>query len=219
MINERGGRIEMTTDELAELFMAHLYDLAEAAPHPNFLFSVNDFAPKLGITDREELQKAINFLGDKGFVILASMDMFGGISAGITMEGSVFVEKGGETGVINQYRKDPQTFVKTLPELLSPAVALETTEAAGEEKQGPLFASRAVKAILADMEDILERDNTVAAEAKKDLLSDLATLRIQMERNVKDKRIIDAVLGNLSCIPSIAPLVTGLNSIVNANLR
>jgi hypothetical protein len=219
VINERGGRIEMTTDELAELFMAHLYDLAEAAPHPNFLFSVNDFAPKLGITDREELQKAINSLGDRGFIILASMDMFGGISAGITMEGSVFVEKGGETGIIKQYRKDPQSFVRTPPELLSPVVALETRETESEEKQGPFFASRAVNAILIDMEDILERDNTVAAEAKKDLLSDLATLRIQMERNVKDKRIIDAVLGNLSCIPSIAPLVTGLNSIVEATFR
>jgi hypothetical protein len=219
VINERGGRIEMTTDELAELFMAHLYDLAEAAPHPNFLFSVNDFAPKLGITDREELQKAINFLGDRGLIILASMDMFGGISAGITMEGSVFVEKGGETGIIKQYRKDPQTFAKNFPELLSPAVARETKETVNEEKQGPFFASRAVDAILTDMEDILERDNTVAAEAKKDLLSDLATLRIQMERNVKDRRIIDAVLGNLSCIPSIAPLVTGLNSIVEATFR
>src|SRR4030042_4118934 len=141
----------MTTDELAELFLAHLSDLAEAAPHPNFLFSVNDFAPKLGITYREELQKAINSLGDRGFIILASMDMFGGISAGITMEGSVFVEKGGETGVINQYRKAPQTFVRNPPELLSPAVARETTETASEEKQGPLFARRAVKAILADM--------------------------------------------------------------------
>ena len=59
----------------------------------------------------------------------------------------------------------------------------------------------------------------MAAEAKNDLLSDLATLKIQMERNVKDKRIIDAVLGNLSCIPSIAPLVTGLNSIVEATFR
>lgn len=209
----------MTTDELAELFLAHLYDLAEAAPHPNFLFSVNDFAPKLGITDREELQKAINSLGDRGLIILASLDMFGGISAGITMEGSVFVEKGGETGIIKQYRKDPQISAKTLSEPFSSAVARQRTETVNEEKQSPLFASRAVEAILADMEDILERDNTVTAEAKKDLLSDLATLKIQMGRNVKDRRIIDAVLGNLSGIPSIAPLVTGLNSIVEATFR
>ena len=207
----------MTTEELAELFLAHVYDLAEAAPHPNFLFSVNDFAPRSGITDREELQKAITLLGDRGLVILASMDMYGGISAGITMEGSVFVEKGGETGVIQQYRKDPQSFVITPPERPSTTVARETAETVREEKQEPLFASRAVEAILADMNDILERDITVAAEAKKDLSSDLATLKIQLGRNVKDRRIIDAVLGNLSAVPSIAPLAAAIRGIVQSS--
>ncbi len=103
----------MTTEELAELFLGHLYELAEEAPHPNFLFSVNDFAPKVGLTDREELKKAINYLGDRGFVIVASFDMFGGVSAGITIEGSIFVEKGGETGIIERYRKIPQPFAGT----------------------------------------------------------------------------------------------------------
>ena len=88
-----------------------------------------------------------------------------------------------------------------------------------EEKQSPFFARRAVETILEDIEDVLERDDTVAAEAKKDLLSDLATLKIQMERNVKNRQIVNVVLGNLSSIPSIAPLVTGLNYIVEAYFR
>jgi hypothetical protein len=209
----------MTTEELAELFLAHLYELADEAPHPNFLFSVNDFVPKLGITDREEVQKAINYLGDRGFIILASFDMFGGISAGITIEGSIFVEKGGETGIIEQYRKTPQTFVRTPSEPSLPAIDRERTETVNEEKQSPFFARRAVEAILEDIEDVLERDDTVAAEAKKDLLSDLVTLKIQMERNVKNRQIVNVVLGNLSSIPSIAPLVTGLNYIVEAYFR
>ena len=208
----------MTTEELAELFLAHVYDLAEAAPHPNFLFSVNDFAPSLGITDREELQKAINLLGDRGLIILASMDMYGGVSAGITMEGSSFVEKGGETGVIKQYRKDPQRFVKTPSAPLLAGVAPETVETESEERRASLFASRTVEAILADMNDILERDDTVPAEMKKDLLSDLATLKIQMGRTVKDRRIIDAVLGNLAAIPSIAPLAAAIRGIIESNL-
>jgi hypothetical protein len=209
----------MTTEELAELFLAHLYELADEAPHPNFLFSVNDFAPKLGLTDREELQKAINYLGDRGFIILASFDMFGGISAGITIEGSIFVEKGGETGIIEQYRKIPQSFVRTPSELPLPAMDRERSEAVNEEKQSPFFARCSVEAILKNIEDILERDDTMAAEAKKDLLSDLATLKIQMERNVKNRQIISVVLSNLSSIPSIAPLVTGLNCIVEAYFR
>ena len=208
----------MTTEELAELFLAHVYDLAEAAPHPNFLFSVNDFAPSLGITDREELQKAINLLGDRGLIILASMDMYGGVSAGITMEGSSFVEKGGETGVIKQYRKDPQRLVKTPSAPFLAGVAPETVETESEERRASLFASRTVEAILADMNDILERDDTVPAETKKDLLSDLATLKIQMGRTVKDRRIIDAVLGNLAAIPSIAPLAAAIRGIIESNL-
>jgi len=48
---------------------------------------VNDFVPRFGITDREEIEKAIHYLGDRGFIILASFDMLGGISAGITIEG------------------------------------------------------------------------------------------------------------------------------------
>jgi hypothetical protein len=209
----------MTTEELAELFLAHLYELADEAPHPNFLFSVNDFAPKLGLTDREELQKAINYLGDRGFIILASFDMFGGISTGITIEGSIFVEKGGETGIIEQYRKIPQSFVRTPSESLLPAMDRERSEAVNEEKQSPFFARCSVEAILKDIEDVLERDDTVAAEAKKDLLSDLATLKIQMERNVKNRQIVNVVLDNLLSIPSIAPLVTGLNCIVEATFR
>ena len=209
----------MTTEELAELFLAHVYDLAEAAPHPNFLFSVNDFAPSLGITDREELQKAINLLGDKGLIILASMDMYGGVSAGITMEGSSFVEKGGETGVIKQYRKDPQRLVKTPSAPLLAGVVPETVETESEERRASLFASRTVEAILADMNDILERDDTVSAETKKDLLSDLATLKIQMGRTVKDRRIIDAVLGNMSAVPSIAPLAAAIRGIIEAGFK
>ena len=209
----------MTTEELAKLFLAHLYELADEAPHPNFLFSVNDFVPKLGITDRKEVQKAINYLGDGGFIILASFDMLGGISAGITIEGSIFVEKGGETGVIEQYRKNPQPLARTPSEPSPPPIHQVSTETVTEEKQSPFFARRGVEAILEDIEDILERDDTVAADDKKDLLSDLATLKIQMGRNVKSRQIIDVVLGNLSNIPSIAPLVTGLNHIVETYFR
>ena len=176
----------MTTEELAELFLAHLYDLAEEAPHPNFLFSVNDFTPKLGITDREEIQKALDYLGDRGFIILASFDMFGGISAGMTMEGSIFVEKGGETGVIERYRRTPQTFAGIPSEPPLPEIDRESTETVNKGKQNSFFARRSVEAILEDIKDVLEKNDTVADEARKDLLSDIATLKIQMGRSVKE---------------------------------
>lgn len=208
----------MTTEEIAELFLAHLYELAEEAPHPNFLFSVNDFMPKLGMIDREEVQKALNYLGDRGLVILASFDMVGGISAGITMEGSVFVEKGGETGVIKQYRKPSPASTKNRCSPPSLPMDQEKTRTANGG-QTTLFARRAVEAILEDIEDTLNRDDTVTADAKKDLLSDLATIKIQIERNVRSRQIVDVVLDNLSGIASIIPLVTGLKHIIEIYFR
>ncbi len=211
----------MSTEELAELFLTYLYDLSEAARHPNFLFSVNDFAPRMGITDREQLLNAVNLLESRGFIFLASYDAWGGISAAITMDGAVFVEKGGGTGIIARYREDPQAFVCEAPAEQAPVVPPPITEPikmASEEKE-PFFAGRAIEAILADMEDILERDNSVGVETKRDVLSDLATLRIQLERNVKNKAVIDAILNDLVGVPSIAPLVTGLRCIVEAYFR
>jgi hypothetical protein len=203
----------MTTEELAELFLAHLYELAEEAPHPNFLFSVNDFAPKLGITDKGELQKAIEYLENKGFVILASFDMYGGISAGITAEGSIFVESGGETGMIKKYRKPPKTPIRT-PSQPSPLpIDRGRTGPANVAERDSFFARPAVEAILEDIEDAIQRDDALAGEARKDLLSDLATLKIQMERNVTNMQIVNSVLSNLSTVPSVAPLVTGLKCI------
>jgi hypothetical protein len=112
----------MTTEELAELFMVSLYDMAEAAPHPYFLFTMNDFAPRMGITDMADVRRALRFLEEKGLIFLASTDAWGGISAGITVDGSQFVENGGETGIIARYREDPAAFIAQVqpaaPELL-----------------------------------------------------------------------------------------------------
>lgn len=208
----------MSIEELAELFLVHLYELAEAAPHPNFLFSANDFAPRFGVTDVAELQKALQYLGDRGFIILASLDAMGGISAGITIEGSVFVENGGETGIIERYHREPGTFVQPLSESMPP-VEPEIQRIRVPEQEGTVYAGRAIDAILADIEEMLERDPYVIAETKNDVLSDLATLRIQIERNVKNRAVIGAMLESLAAIQSIAPLVTALNCIVMAYFK
>ncbi len=209
----------MTTAELGELFLAHLYDLAEAAPHPNFLFMVNDFASTMGISDREELQKAVNFLSDRGLIISAALDMWGGISAAITMEGSVFVEEGGETGIIAHYRQDPQAFRRELPAgpPSAPAPPIKAkVESGGTHGVGA--GGRAVEAILADIEEVLERDAATDPEVVRDAFDDLATLKIQMGRNVKNRQVIEALLDNLGAIPSIAPLAAGLRAIIGAYL-
>ncbi len=208
----------MTTEELAELFLAHLYDLAEAAPHPNFLFSVNDFAPRYGVTDVRGLQAALHYLGDRGLIILASIDMTSGISAGITMEGSVFVERGGETGIIKKYRRNPTDFFIDTPEPAADVSPVHHAPPSPPPERRRFVPGRALDALLLDIEEFLDNDDTLTEEIKKDLRSDIATLKIQISRNIKNKAVIEALLSDLSRVPSIAPLVTGLNCIVDAYL-
>ena len=211
----------MTTEELAELFLAHLYDLAEASPHPNFLFTVNDFAPMFGISDRHALQEAMDLLGDRGLVINAAMDMMGGISAAITMEGSVFVEEGGMTGIIGRYREDRGAFISSEPfEAPSAPSGLSEPSApfqppAGQPEAASFSAGGAVEAIIADMARILERGAGVGDEERKDAMADLAALKIQLSRSAANARVVEALIDGLCRVGPIAPLAAALRSIVS----
>ena len=210
----------MTKEELAELFLARLNELAEAAPHPNFLFFVNDFVPMFGITDRQELQEAINFLGDEGLIISAAMDMLGGISAAITMEGSIYVEKGGKTGIIGRYQENPGAFIVT--------TAMEAALSGPEEPSGPSqpppgrpeasppAAGRAAEAIIADMAEILERDPAIGDAERNDAIADLAALKLQLSRSATNTTVVEALMDGLCRLGPIAPLASALRSIVKS---
>jgi hypothetical protein len=210
----------MTTEELAELFLCHLYDLAEAAPHPNFLFSVNDFAPSYGVTDVEELQRAINYLGDKGLVILAGFDVFGGVSAGITMEGSVFVETGGETGIIARYRAAPGRFIFESPTpLQSTTVQIDNPAPAAATMVPPLTCERSITALLLDLEESLKNDRNLAPGMQEDSFADIAALRAQLTRRTRNPEIIKALLSSLSKAVSATSLVKALACLVDPYLE
>ncbi len=199
----------MTTEELAELFLVSLNDVAEAAPHPYFLFSMNQFAPQLGVSDMAELRRALGLLEERGFIYCASTDAWGGISAGITPEGSVFVEQGGKTGIIERFRKDPSSVViKTEPPQPLPYNPEPTvSRPASEEPSAPAPGEGMLEAILAEMVSAVEGESALEPSARGDLLSDIETLKIQLAKRKKDTAIITAVLSNLSQVPAVAPLV------------
>ena len=207
----------MTTEELAELFLASLYDMAEAAPHPYFLFSMNEFAPRMGISDITELRKALSLLEDRGFVYLASTDAWGGVSAGITMEGSVFVEKGGETGIIERFRKDPSSIgISQQPAapLLPSQTASEQPAPLESSPQSPISGPDVSEAmldamldsILSEMSTAVRNEAGLEPSAREDLFADIETLKIQLSKRSKNQAIIIAILDNLAGVPSLAPL-------------
>ena len=166
-----------------------------------------------------ELQNALHYLGDRGLIIVATVDIGSGISAGITMDGCVFVEKGGETGIIEKYRENPEAFLTEVPEILGEPVPIQPPPAPSSPRPGQFYPNHAFEGLLVDIEDFLDRDPSLTDEIRRDLASDVATLKIQVSRNVKNKPVIKALLGNLSSVPPIAPLVRALNSIVDAYIE
>jgi hypothetical protein len=197
----------MTTEELAELFMVSLYDVAEAAPHPYFLFTMNEFAPRIGISDMSELRKAISFLEEKGLIYLASTDAWGGISAGITMEGSVFVEHGGDTGIIERFRTDPSSVgIKPQPPQPSPAPPEVSPDPLPPKRPAEAPTEGMLDAVLAEMVTAVENEATLEFSVRKDLLSDVEALRIQLAKKTRNYSIIMAILDNLANVAALAPL-------------
>jgi hypothetical protein len=222
----------MTTQELSELFLTALYDLAEAAPHPNFLFNMNEFAPAVGLSDFAELARAVSLLESKGLVYLSSFDTMGGVSAGITPDGSEFVEKGGETGIIAEFRKEPLRFypgvnsdvpaarlmeesiIKDMaPEWMSQQNQMQEKSRPLEPPARPSPAARtgvdpAMDGLLLAVSILIEKDTTLTKAGRDDLLKDVEALRIQVQRNALNKDVVISLLDSLSTMQSLVPLLT-----------
>lgn len=225
----------MTTQELAELFLTALYDLAEAAPHPNFLFNMNEFVTAIGIADFAELAQAVQHLESKGLIYLSSFDAMGGVSAGISPDGQQFVEEGGETGIIAEYRKNPRSFYQgaqstaptstTAPSMEHPIIKDMGPEWMQQENQPhvkrqapepapcPSSSARtgidsAVDGLLLAVSILIERDTSLPKERRDDLLKDVETLKIQVQRNTLNKDVVMALLDSLATMESLIPLLT-----------
>lgn len=225
----------MTTQELAELFLAALYDLAEAAPHPNFLFSMNDFAPAVGISDFNELIRAVELLESRGFIYLSSFDAMGGVSALISPDGQQFVEQDGETGIIPKYRKNPRDFYTGTQEV-GPAGAAPSIEhpiimdmgVEGRPHQNQTYESPravenapsslpptaprtgvdpAVEGLLLAVTILIEKDKGLTKANRDDLLKDVETLRIQVQKNTLNKELVAALLDSLAAVETVVPLL------------
>ncbi|MDR2019054.1 MAG: hypothetical protein LBQ00_09395 [Syntrophobacterales bacterium] len=215
----------MTTDELAELLLAYLYDKAEAEAHNFFFFPLVDFATAAGITDHVELRKIAEGLEELGLVML-SQDMLGQISALINLEGNSYVEDGGKTGIIGKYRENPEVFVKEndvpawlnapnieLAEFTPPAMEAPAGEYGLGATEKSSMDPRIRDLILQIIKIILD-DTSIDDVTRADMLRDAETLNIQLAKTSRNKTIIDALLVALSSMPSAVYSVAQLTTYI-----
>ena len=218
----------MTRDELTELLLAYLYDRAEGEAHSFFFFPLEEFAVAAGITDPAELLQAAHDLEAGGFVML-SQDLLGQVSAFINLEGTCYVEAGGETGIIAKYRENPEAFIKPqdgLPSWLTQGeMTFETAEftpppieeglpAHGLGATDQSSVSEGIRHGIVDIINAILEDPSLDDVTRSDLLRDAETLNIQLAKTVKNQTVIETLLRELSLIPSLAYYVTQLSSYV-----
>lgn len=205
----------MNTSELAELFLTSLYDLAESEGHTK-LFHLNDFATKIGVYDIGKITKAANILESRGLIYPVSYQVGGGVSASISGEGCLFVERGGETGIIQKYRQNPDTFIVKIDQSTNIHGNISHSSIAmhSQSVTQAVTINNDIQSIISTIADTLKADASLNAQDREDLLHDIETLNIQLAKNKKDRSFIDGILSNLSNVSSIASLVLQLGGLI-----
>lgn len=196
----------MDDTTLAELLLVSLYDLAAEQPHTYFFFSLDEIGSRLGATDMGKMMKAVQILEGKGLAML-SVGPWSALSAMISNDGIMFVEQGGETGIIKAYRQNPREIMDMVSnEVQAPPESLGDTTHEGEPKGVPVPSLEdTVNTILSHISDTLTNDATLPPSLREDALRDLESLRMQLGRSSRNWKLIETLLDALAEIPSLLP--------------
>src|SRR5918999_5473542 len=99
----------MTLTELADLILTRLHDLAQTQCYAEE-FDVRAIAQEFGEHEYMKVFNASKVLEGKGW-ILPDYPVGGDIRAFLTGKGSIAVEQGGLTGIIQAFRQNPRRFL------------------------------------------------------------------------------------------------------------
>jgi hypothetical protein len=127
----------------------------------------------------------------------------------LTGDGRLYVEQGGVTGVIAEYREQPWQFVLISGEGHNVAVSQTggVTQAANRA-EGDVFV------LLSQIENGIEADQTLSPEAKAAAQIDLQAVRGQLQKPEPNRTVIKALLEPMTALASVGSLVLKLIEVV-----
>lgn len=202
--------------ELAELLLAASHEETEALGHMNFFISVTEIAANLGVEDQEQIIDACHLLEDKGCILLA-FDHATALSASITPEGEAYIQSGGETGIIGEYRR----YRAIAQGNMNAGLQFEPAPAAAPVEQipdwGPVGGAASplnprpdpnqYKHVIASIEMLVKSNASLGAAERDDLIIDVKMLELALSKNSFQKSLADAISTDLKQLPGIAPLI------------
>ena len=207
----RGKTMQIT--ELSELILVRLYDLENE--QGGGLHDLLKLGEEFGETSRSKIDQAAKVLEARG-LILASFSMVT-INAGITGEGSLFVEQGGQTNVIPQYRKDPSSFTIVDHSTHFHGSVSDSNVAVGSRDVTQSIKSTETTTLLNEIHQTLVNDQSLESEARAELLRDVETLRAELSRAVPRQGVLKTILSTLKDVASIGGLIVKLAGLCAAS--
>ena len=203
----------MTNSELAELFLVRLYDLAEAHGYARF-HSLDAIAEEFGVSDSMKIFNIGKSLANRGLITPAFTH--GNTSASINGDGALFVEQGGSTGVISDFRQHPERFRISVDQSthFHGAVSGSNIAVHSAEVNQHTTLPTEIDALLKAINERLAADSTLGDKQRGELLKDVETVRTELQRSVPRKGILREVLGSLGDVSSIGQFVLQLQEVL-----
>lgn len=202
----------LSFSQLVELLLAQLYTLEQEHGAGRF-FNLNGIAASL----KEDIPSKWVF--DAGRVLesrgLATciFTMGGPVEAELTGEGRMFVEERRDqgSGIISEYQKCPQNFVVVSGQghqvvVTSPGARVSQSI---QEARKPAFE------LVEEIREQLQADAALGPQEKEDLLTDVETIRKQLEKREPNRVVLASLLEPLSQIASTAGAVANLIALIN----
>jgi hypothetical protein len=136
--------------------------------------------------------------------------------ATLTGQGAVFVESGGESGIIRKYNANPAAFVINVDNRTTVQGNISNSNISSHSSNvnQQIQLAPNIAALLTAMVEKLNADNSISKDALSDALRDIETLKIQISKSGRNRNIIELIFSNLANISSIGSFVTQLSQLL-----
>jgi len=214
LVEDESKEVGVTNTELAELLLVRLYDLAETEGYLKY-HRLNEIAAEFGVSDKEKvfnLGKALERRGQ----IYATFTMGPAVSAAITGEGSLFVESGGSTGVIRNYREQPQSFNVAIDQSTHFHAAITGSNIAAHSSNltQRLEPPPEIRPLLAAIEAAISSTADIDERRREEALNDVTVLNHELTREKPRKPVVDTILATLGKLSSLTSLLMQLQPLL-----
>jgi len=204
------GDEQLSFTEFVELMLARIVeaDRQEPGAYVDMIPLADELRQDIPIDWVFDAREALELRG-----LVDPMKVIGRIApAKLTGEGRLYVEQGGDTGVIDEYRQHPSNFVIVSGTGHQVAVGVQGDVS---QSSGDAGVPEEVWELLDAIEEKLRADTSLDQRAREDALSDVTMARAQLERPEPNKRAALALIDPLAKVAAIGEFVARLGGLLS----